>query len=308
MKQRYPVGAIHESPLLDNKDNSKTIMLLSHREKMKKIICSVLILFMFVGGWGPYQQLRSQTNENNQELFSLTRIQTDTLFQSRQSISILTIPFESLKSCKLEFGYSDPALLKTSAIAERYHALAAINGGFFDRKHGGSVNYFEFHDSVISTTRPAKAEWAKPDSLANGALVLMKDLSLRIQPAEPDTFYKNSKQEAAVLVSGPLLIHDSRMMKLPNMAFTDKRHPRTCLCMTRDAVLFVAIDGRGKNAEGMSLYEAQKYLLSVGCVNAINLDGGGSTTLWVKKKGVVNHPSDAAGERDVANAVLLIKK
>ena len=72
--------------------------------------------------------------------------------------------------------------------------------------------------------------------------------------------------------------------------------------------MFVAIDGRSKSAEGMSLNEAQKYLVSLGCVNAINLDGGGSTTLWIKNGGVVNHPSDDTGERDVANAVLLIKK
>jgi exopolysaccharide biosynthesis protein len=281
------------------------------REAMKKFERSLLFLFLFVGGYVPYQHLASQTsqtNKNDQEFFSLTRIQTDTLFQSRQSISILTIPFESLVFCKLEFGYSDPALLKTSSIAERYHALAAINGGFFDRKHGGSVNYIELNDSVISTSRPAKLQWAKPDSVANGALLLMKDLTLRIQPAETDKFYEDSRQEAAVLVSGPLLIHDSRMMRLPNISFTDKRHPRTCVCITRDAVMFVAIDGRNKNAEGMSLYEAQKYLLRLGCVNAINLDGGGSTTLWIKNKGIVNHPSDAAGERGVANAVLLIKK
>ena len=183
-----------------------------------------------------------------------------------------------------------------------------MNGGFFDRDHGGSVNYFELHDSVISTTRPAALKWAKSGRLANGAIVLTKDSHIEIQPAEPDTFYEESKQEAAVLVSGPLLIHDSTTTTLPNIAFTKDRHPRTCFCLTQDAVMFIAIDGRSKSAEGMSLYETQKYLLNLGCVDAINLDGGGSTTLWIKDRGVVNHPSDNTGERPVANAVLIIKR
>jgi exopolysaccharide biosynthesis protein len=275
---------------------------------MIRLDCSVLVLLMIVGGCGPSQHLAGHAVEDKQEYFSLTQIRLDTLFHSHQSISTLAIPNESLQSCKIEFGYSDSALSKTGSIAERYNALAAINGGFFDRDHGKSVSYFEFNDSVISTTRPAGLEWAKPDSLANGAIVLMKDLTLQIQPKETDTFYEDSKQETAVLVSGPLLIHDSRIMRLPNMPFTNQRHPRTCLCQTRDAIMFVVIDGRTESAEGMSLNEAQKYLLSLGCVNAINLDGGGSTTLWMKNRGVVNHPSDDTGERDVANAVLLIKK
>jgi exopolysaccharide biosynthesis protein len=78
--------------------------------------------------------------------------------------------------------------------------------------------------------------------------------------------------------------------------------------LTADAVLFVAIDGRTDSAAGMSLVEAQQYLLRMGCIDAINMDGGGSTTLWTEDHGVVNHPSDKTGERPVANAVLVIRR
>jgi len=57
----------------------------------------------------------------------------------------------------------------------------------------------------------------------------------------------------------------------------------------------------------MSLFEAQKYLLSLGCIGAINLDGGGSSTMWTKKKGIINTPSDKNDEREVSNALLLIE-
>jgi exopolysaccharide biosynthesis protein len=79
------------------------------------------------------------------------------------------------------------------------------------------------------------------------------------------------------------------------------------LCKTKKSILFITIDGRMEKADGMSLVEAQKYLYDLGCIDAINLDGGGSTTMWTKNKGVVNKPSDKDGERPVANAVLILE-
>ncbi len=241
------------------------------------------------------------------KFFSLTNIQTDTLFNSRQIIHVITIPDTSLKWLNIEFAYSDSALVKTSSIAEQHHAVAAVNGSFFDMDSGGSVCYFELNDSVISRTK-SSGKWAIPDSLANGAVVLSKDSHIEIQPAKTEKFYEESKQENAVLISGPLLIHNSQPMKLPDMQFSEKRHPRTFLCLTQNAVLLIAVDGRSATAEGMSLYEAQKYLQSLGCVDAINLDGGGSTTMWTKDNGLVNHPSDKTGERRVADEILIIEK
>jgi exopolysaccharide biosynthesis protein len=72
--------------------------------------------------------------------------------------------------------------------------------------------------------------------------------------------------------------------------------------------LFITIDGRAEKAEGMSFVEMQDFLLDLGCMDAINLDGGGSTTMWTKNKGIVNNPSDKNGEREVANAILLLEK
>jgi len=58
----------------------------------------------------------------------------------------------------------------------------------------------------------------------------------------------------------------------------------------------------------MNLLELQTFLSTKQCINAINLDGGGSTTMWLKGRGVVNTPSDIFGERKVANALLVIQK
>jgi exopolysaccharide biosynthesis protein len=91
--------------------------------------------------------------------------------------------------------------------------------------------------------------------------------------------------------------------------FSAARHPRSAVGVTRDssALLLVVVDGRRPWSVGMSLEELAQRLLSFGAVQGANLDGGGSSTLWVGGT-VVNYPSDTAGERPVANAVVVLRR
>jgi exopolysaccharide biosynthesis protein len=236
------------------------------------------------------------------------QVVTDTLFNSPQRISLLLLDKESLHRYSIDFAYQSSELLKPSQIAETRNAVAAINGGFFDMDSGGSVTYFEISDSVISRTRSSELKWAVPDSLINGALILNKNHTLEIESANKEQFYEDSKRESFVMVSGPLLISDSVAQNLPDMKFASMRHPRTCVGITKESIIFMTIDGRSEQAYGMSLIEVQKYMLDLGCTEAINLDGGGSTCMWIDNKGVVNIPCDKAGERPVANALLILEK
>ena len=95
--------------------------------------------------------------------------------------------------------------------------------------------------------------------------------------------------------------------------FYARRHPRTLVGYTTDGwIYFAVIDGRfPSQGEGMSINELQVLSESLGLYEAINLDGGGSSTLWSVDSGVVNHPYDNkqfdhAGERVVPN-VLIVK-
>ena len=64
----------------------------------------------------------------------------------------------------------------------------------------------------------------------------------------------------------------------------------------------------------MSLPELQRFLIKLNCIHAINLDGGGSTTMWAQfddLQGIINCPSDNGkfdnkGERKVANTLVLL--
>lgn len=246
-------------------------------------------------------------NIKGQELREV-QICTDSLFHSPQRITIFRLDKEELDKYHIELAYHASKLQKTSEFALSHKALVAINGSFFDMKDGGSVTYMEEGDAVISYTRPDTLKWAVPDSLANGAIVLTKENKLQISRACTDQYFEGSEKEKFVLVSGPLLIHRSLAQKLPDMGFSHKRHPRSCLGITEESLIFITVDGRADQAAGMNLYELQSYLLDLGCTEAINLDGGGSTTLWTSSRGVVNIPSDSSGERSVANALLIVRE
>ncbi|MEP7274195.1 MAG: phosphodiester glycosidase family protein, partial [Acidobacteriota bacterium] len=87
------------------------------------------------------------------------------------------------------------------------------------------------------------------------------------------------------------------------------RHPRTAVGMRKDGhLLFVTVDGRQPSMSvGMTIRELSALMLELQCAEAINLDGGGSTTMVIRDK-VVNRPSDPTGERPVSDALLLLQR
>jgi hypothetical protein len=89
-------------------------------------------------------------------------------------------------------------------------------------------------------------------------------------------------------------------------AFKTMRHPRTGIGFSRDSTVLylVTVDGRQESSAGMTLAEFARLLIELGVSEGLNLDGGGSTTMVVQGK-VVSTPSDAAGERPVANCVVV---
>jgi hypothetical protein len=91
-------------------------------------------------------------------------------------------------------------------------------------------------------------------------------------------------------------------------SFTYDRHPRTAVGFNQDStkLYFFTVDGRQPGySVGMSLFELADYMLERSIYQGVNLDGGGSTTMVVRSN-IVNSPSDAAGERTVANALMVI--
>lgn len=108
----------------------------------------------------------------------------------------------------------------------------------------------------------------------------------------------------------PQLIKDSKIeitweKEKAAKAFVENKHPRTAVAKLKDGkFLMVTVDGRSLESVGMNLQELAEFLLELGAVDAMNLDGGGSTTMFLDGK-IVNKPSDKEGERKVSDAILV---
>jgi hypothetical protein len=82
------------------------------------------------------------------------------------------------------------------------------------------------------------------------------------------------------------------------------RHPRTAVGFNARQIVLVTVDGRQKGwSMGMTMYELAGLMRRLGCQEALNLDGGGSTEEWVCG-GIVNRPSEGH-ERPIADAILV---
>lgn len=115
----------------------------------------------------------------------------------------------------------------------------------------------------------------------------------------------------------PLVLDPRRDPELPERprARIASRHPRTAIAITPHRVaLLVTIDGRhAGQARGMTLRQLAEFLIDFGATNALELDGGGSTTMWIDgatENGVVNYPwdnrrFDRDGARSLRLAVLI---
>jgi exopolysaccharide biosynthesis protein len=111
-----------------------------------------------------------------------------------------------------------------------------------------------------------------------------------------------------MIVAGGKPVTDSiNVGEKTNLNFLTARHPRTFVGFDRDTtkLYLCVVDGRQPSSQGMNFREMADFLVSIGVWNAVNFDGGGSTTMVVQGK-IVNSPSDKTGERPVANTLQLI--
>ena len=150
---------------------------------------------------------------------------------------------------------------------------------------------------VLSATGEAAA-WLEKRATTGAQL----KVEWRLATANPA---KNGCQAEDIVGAGPRLI-ERGMINVTDEHFghATVRHPRSALAVTRQgALLFYTVDGRQPSSVGMTLRELAEELAALGALEAINLDGGGSTTMVVN--GVVrNSPSDKT-ERPVSDALLL---
>lgn len=226
-----------------------------------------------------------------------------------QNINVLII---NLHKRDLSLVYNPTENVIVSKQAVKAAALAAVNGGFFNIRDGGSTTYIKT-GGLITDSDTAK-KWFRNSNMT-GSVLINKKGHVAIDPAQTNSFYDSHPEYMDVLVTGPLLISGKSKMQLPATSLTKNTHPRTAIGKTGNhKIILVTLDGRTDQARGVTLEELTDIMISLHCKEAVNLDGGGSTTMWISGKpfnGVVNMPCDNKkfdheGERAVSD-ILIVK-
>jgi exopolysaccharide biosynthesis protein len=171
-----------------------------------------------------------------------------------------------------------------------------------DRMGGSSIPA----DGWVVSARGSAASWLRQRARVGATL----QVSMGFEPA--DRSRQNLWRAAEdILGAGPRLVRagrveitDIREKMIPR--FRRETHPRTAVAVLEDgrAVLLVADGRHPPERVGMSLDDLARLLIDFGARDAINLDGGGSTTMVVNGT-VMNRPSDPTGERPVSDAIIV---
>jgi len=256
------------------------------------------------------------------------------LFHSNQNISILEVKLNHKN--RADLGFDAHELKPTHEYANEKNAIAAINGTFFNMKDGGSEDYIRSDGKTINETKMRGADGKR--SFHQQAAIIINPKKVSIARWDSTANWEDHLPGEDVMVAGPLLIYRHQEISWPSKKGFFGRNPRSVLGLGKNRLYLVAVDGRNNKAAGMSIDELTLLMHWLKMDDAINLDGGGSTTLWVKNYpygGVVNHPSDNnkwehsgaykpgmdldnlpadmkkwdhTGERRVANAILIERK
>lgn len=186
-----------------------------------------------------------------------------------------------------------------------------------------TLTYRHPFGSAIGITNKRKADiaWLYTDTAARYAYASQQPIAFfKDSIADPSASFmlqkgnfKKWKMQTAV-GGGPVLVQNG-MIKITNneeIKFAgkaiDDKHPRSAMGYTADGrLIFLAVEGRfpGK-AEGATLTQLAQMLKDIGCTEALNLDGGGSSCLLINGKPTIQ-PSDKEGQRAVP-AVFVVKR
>jgi hypothetical protein len=255
--------------------------------------------------------------------------QFDTLFGAKQSVSYMEVELDN-PNVGLTIPYREGVNVQNPAIFPRAltsvmaatvpNAKAAVNGTYFNTRSydpdnptaiwGGGTSYLKVNGNVIQTF-----DGTNPNN--HGYAIQFDNTSNVTMARRPGGGWATvSAGWSNLMVCGPPLLVDGVVEAYaPTNDHANLRHPRTAVGLSADGdtLYLVTVDGRTAEAAGMSCTELAQTLAALGAHNAINLDGGGSTTLWTPGEphsGIVNYPSDNGvydhlGQRGGANALVV---
>ena len=242
------------------------------------------------------------------------------LFNSAQTISVIKY---SPKRFKTEIVQPEK-LTKVAVTAAESGADFAVNAGYWDVSIDLPSTFLKIAGKQISET----ADFEK--DRVDGVVCIGKNMII-IDHCKAGAEDAYAAKYDNILASGPMLINEGK--SVDHEAYTKgmvdnadgkpvgafytytQRHPRTAIGTDKKGNIYlIVVDGRSKgNAEGVTIAELTKICEWLGMCDAINLDGGGSSTMWSKEAGVVNFPCrnkkfDHEGDRRVSSCIVVKRR
>lgn len=204
-----------------------------------------------------------------------------------------------------EFGPSTPSGPGLEVLLDAHGTVIAVNnvrgtsvpaGGHTLQAAGGDV------DKLAAVAEVGSWLKVETDLINDDGRPLKTGATTDVVNGGP-VLVENGRENVTAARDGMVRTGDSNSFYY---GWVHKRNPRTIAGVDAEGrTLLVTADGRQTTSLGLSIKEAADVARSLGMVNAINLDGGGSTAM-VQAGQVVNSPSDATGERPVGDALLLL--
>jgi exopolysaccharide biosynthesis protein len=239
------------------------------------------------------------------------------------AISVLEVRTSScLKAVAAKGTTSAVGRVKTSdilrALDRQREVVGGVNADFFSLQNGVPTNLLVM-DGRMMTPPSGKPVFAV-DSTGAPHIIAFESMGDGFAVDDPmlKTVALAPFHPREAVGGRPRLLSDSSIV--PDVdtegapGFATGRHPRTAVGFSSNGtrLLLVVVDGRRPGySDGMTLRELANLMRALGAREALNLDGGGSTTMVISNPRtnvleIVNRPSDAAGERTVGNALAIV--
>jgi len=211
---------------------------------------------------------------------------------------------EAVKGADTATGrFKTTALLQ--ALAAHENVVGGVNGDFFNLKDGAPTNLLVVNGRMLAPPNGKPVLAFDAVGVPHISTFTLRDG--RLEPFSPT----NAVGGRPIVVSDSAI--DAAVDAEGNAGFRE-RNPRTAAGIARRGrlLILVAVDGREYHNAGMTLRELGNLMLALGARDAINLDGGGSTTLVYAdpdsagRLRIANHPSDKNGERTVGDALAIV--
>lgn len=246
------------------------------------------------------------------------------LFGAPQVVRILRLNLDE-PGIAVRFATSNSNTARKAPVpdfVEGTGAIAAINGGYSGGGRGGPDSTNSGIFKIAGEVQPFQRQETEEFHFVGGAaLGIDADGNWHFRNRPGDRWPADWPEVQYALAGAHRLVEDGKIHPSLDTQTTareqrhvTRRHPRTAIGLSSGRTAFlVTVDGRHSgHAEGMTLDELANFMKDLGCRDALNLDGGGSTTMWLRAAGVVNHPSDNKrfdheGARRVFSAVVVEK-